>query len=41
MYAKYYFNKWIDGFTGDCLGTVEQFAEVFILLTIVAVCRYI
>ena len=28
FYAKYYFYKWIRGFTGDCLGAVEQFAEV-------------
>ncbi|QIG88388.1 adenosylcobinamide-GDP ribazoletransferase [Chryseobacterium sp. POL2] len=41
IYSKYYFNKWIDGFTGDCLGAVEQFAEIFILLTIIAVCQYI
>lgn len=41
IYCRYYFNKWIDGFTGDCLGAVEQFAELFILLTIIAVCRYI
>lgn len=40
LYAKYYFNKWIDGFTGDCLGAVEQFAEVFILLNIIAVWKF-
>ena len=41
MYSKYYFNKWIDGYTGDCLGAVEQFAEVFILLSIIAICQFI
>lgn len=40
LYSKYYFNKWIEGFTGDCLGCVEQFAEVFILLTGIAVCKF-
>lgn len=39
-YARYYFDKWIDGFTGDCLGAVEQFAEIFILLTILALCNF-
>lgn len=41
MYSRYYFNKWIDGYTGDCLGAVEQFAEVFILLSIIAICQFI
>ncbi|POY34865.1 adenosylcobinamide-GDP ribazoletransferase [Solitalea longa] len=27
-----YFQKWIDGYTGDCLGTTQQLAEVFIYL---------
>jgi adenosylcobinamide-GDP ribazoletransferase len=41
LYSKYYFNKWIDGFTGDCLGCVEQFAEVFILLSFIAGCKFL
>lgn len=39
-YSRYYFKKWIDGFTGDCLGAVEQFAELFILLTLLALCNF-
>lgn len=32
QYSVGFFNKWIKGYTGDCLGAVEQIAEVFILL---------
>lgn len=31
--SQRYFNKWLDGYTGDCLGAVEQLAEIIILLT--------
>lgn len=31
-YFKYYFEKWIDGYTGDCLGTIQQVSEVFFYL---------
>ncbi len=41
LYSKYYFNKWIDGFTGDCLGAIEQFAELFILLSIMGLWKFI
>lgn len=41
FYSKYYFNKWIDGYTGDCLGAVEQLAECVCLLTFLAVWRFI
>jgi adenosylcobinamide-GDP ribazoletransferase len=33
FFSKRYFNKWIDGYTGDCLGAVEQMAELLILLS--------
>jgi adenosylcobinamide-GDP ribazoletransferase len=36
-----YFTKWIGGYTGDCLGALEQISEVFTLLTLVAVCKFI
>ncbi|MCO5232580.1 MAG: adenosylcobinamide-GDP ribazoletransferase [Chitinophagales bacterium] len=39
--AKKYFEKWIDGYTGDCLGAVEQIAECVILLFIIALWRFI
>jgi adenosylcobinamide-GDP ribazoletransferase len=29
-----YFKKWIGGYTGDCLGTVQQVAEIIFYLTI-------
>src|SRR5690606_6326903 len=27
-YSCYYFKRWLDGYTGDCLGAIEQIAEV-------------
>lgn len=39
--SKKYFEKWIDGYTGDCLGAVEQMAELIILLSIIAIWRFI
>jgi adenosylcobinamide-GDP ribazoletransferase len=41
FYAKNYFNKWLQGYTGDCLGAVEQFAEIFVLLTFVSVWKFL
>jgi adenosylcobinamide-GDP ribazoletransferase len=32
-YFRWYLNKWIGGYTGDCLGAVEQFSELACLLT--------
>ncbi len=32
-----YFNKWIEGYTGDCLGAVEQIAEIVIVLAIIVI----
>jgi len=32
FYARNYFQKWLGGYTGDCLGAVEQIAEVVVLL---------
>ena len=40
LYSKNYFEKWIDGYTGDCLGAVEQFAECFILLSFVVIWKF-
>lgn len=36
-----YFQKWLGGYTGDCLGAVEQFAEIVVLLTYLALWKYI
>lgn len=39
--SKKYFIKWIDGYTGDCLGAVEQMAECVCLLTFLAIWKFI
>jgi adenosylcobinamide-GDP ribazoletransferase len=36
-----YFNKWIQGYTGDCLGAVEQIAEVVVMLSIIVVSKFV
>ena len=41
LYLKYYFKKWIGGYTGDCLGATQQVAEVIIYLVVVAVSQNI
>lgn len=40
-YFGNYFTKWIGGYTGDCLGALEQVSEIVTLLTILAVCKFI
>jgi len=40
FYSRRYFNKWIDGYTGDCLGAVEQMAECVCLLTFSALWKF-
>lgn len=40
IYANYYFNKWIDGYTGDCLGAAEQIAECVALLSFIVICMF-
>jgi adenosylcobinamide-GDP ribazoletransferase len=35
-----YFNKWIQGYTGDCLGAVEQLAEVITLLGFIVILKF-
>ncbi len=41
FFARRYFIKWIGGYTGDCLGAVEQMAELIIILTFVALCKFL
>jgi adenosylcobinamide-GDP ribazoletransferase len=41
IWARQYFKKWLGGYTGDCLGAVEQVAEVVIVLSITAIWKYI
>mgnify|MGYP001794648747 FL=1 len=41
FYLKGYFNKWINGYTGDCLGAVQQVTEVVFYLSFLAVWTFI
>ncbi|NGY38498.1 adenosylcobinamide-GDP ribazoletransferase [Flavobacterium sp. XN-5] len=36
-----YFQKWIDGYTGDCLGATQQACEVVFYISIIALWRFI
>ena len=36
-----YFQKWIDGYTGDCLGATQQVCEVIFYLSILFIWRFI
>jgi adenosylcobinamide-GDP ribazoletransferase len=36
-----YFQKWIDGYTGDCLGATQQVCEVTFYLSIIAIWKFI
>jgi adenosylcobinamide-GDP ribazoletransferase len=40
FFTNRYFNRWIDGYTGDCLGAVEQMAECVCLLTFLALWKF-
>lgn len=40
LYSKRYFNKWLQGYTGDCLGAVEQVAECVCLLTFLGLWKF-
>ncbi|MBS2097319.1 adenosylcobinamide-GDP ribazoletransferase [Carboxylicivirga linearis] len=37
LFLEQYFKKWIGGYTGDCLGTIQQTCELVIYLTLVAI----
>jgi adenosylcobinamide-GDP ribazoletransferase len=36
-----YFRRWIGGYTGDCLGAIQQVSEIVIYLGIVVIWRYL
>lgn len=36
-----YFQKWIDGYTGDCLGATQQVCEVVFYLSVIAIWKFI
>ena len=41
LYLGWYFNKHIGGYTGDCLGTVQQVTEVLIYLGFIIIWKFI
>jgi adenosylcobinamide-GDP ribazoletransferase len=41
LYFSRYFNKWIGGYTGDCLGTVQQIAEIVYYLSVLLILKYL
>ena len=41
LYLGHYFQKWIQGYTGDCLGATQQVAEVVVYLYLSAVWKFI
>ena len=41
LYFKNFLYKWIGGYTGDCLGAVEQICEAIFLLSLLAIWNYI
>lgn len=36
IWLEHYFKKWIGGYVGDCLGTIQQVTEVVFYLSIIA-----
>lgn len=41
LYFSSYFNKWIGGYTGDCLGAVQQIAEIVYYLSVLLIFNFI
>jgi adenosylcobinamide-GDP ribazoletransferase len=41
MLLSSYFKKWIGGYTGDCLGAIQQTIEVVCYLSIIMIWKYI
>jgi adenosylcobinamide-GDP ribazoletransferase len=40
VYLRYYFHKWIGGYTGDCLGATQQITEVLFYFSCVALFKW-
>jgi adenosylcobinamide-GDP ribazoletransferase len=40
FYLAFYFKKWINGYTGDCLGATQQLNEITFYLAILALWNY-
>ena len=41
LYMRRYFHKWIGGYTGDCLGAIQQVTELMFYLGILAAWKFI
>lgn len=41
IYMRAYFHKWIGGYTGDCLGAIQQVTELMFYLGILAAWKFI
>jgi adenosylcobinamide-GDP ribazoletransferase len=41
MLMERWFVKWIGGYTGDCLGTVQQVMELVVYLSVVAIAKFV
>ncbi|MBB6270351.1 adenosylcobinamide-GDP ribazoletransferase [Pedobacter cryoconitis] len=41
LYLGAYYKKWIGGYTGDCLGAVQQLTEVIIYLSYILIWKFI
>jgi adenosylcobinamide-GDP ribazoletransferase len=41
IYMRSYFHKWIGGYTGDCLGAIQQITELMFYLGILAAWKFI
>ena len=41
FYLSRYFQKWIDGYTGDCLGATQQVCEVVFYLSAIVIWKFI
>lgn len=41
LYLIWYFKKWINGYTGDCLGAIQQLTESMFLLSTLALWKFI
>jgi adenosylcobinamide-GDP ribazoletransferase len=40
LYLSWYFKKHIGGYTGDCLGTVQQICEVLFYLIVIILWKF-
>jgi len=40
LFLSRYFNKWIGGYTGDCLGAIQQISEVVIYLSMICLWKF-